>query len=87
MQQKLQEQHCAKKGDVHAHFNKMITLCKELTSLSHSVSSDNFSAILLSSVPMSYKSTISAIMALARITSLDFTPEVILMTLIDDYNQ
>ena len=64
----------------------MITLCKELASLGHSVSSDNFSAMLLSSVPMSYESTISAMTTSARVTGLDLTPEVILMTLIDDYN-
>ena len=65
----------------------MITLCEELTSLGHSVSSDDFCAMLLSSVPMFYKSTISAMMISARITGLDLTPEVILTTLINDYDQ
>ena len=36
---------------------------------------------------MSYESTISAMTTSARITSLDLTPEVILTTLINDYNQ
>ena len=36
---------------------------------------------------MSYESTISAMTTLARITGLDLTPEVILMTLIDDYDR
>ena len=87
MRRKLQEQRCAGKGDVRAHFDKMITLHKELASLGHSVSSDDFCAMLLSSVPMSYESTISAMTTSARITGLDLTPEVILMTLIDDYDQ
>ena len=87
MRCKLQEQRCTKKEDVCAHFDKMITLREELTSLSHSVSSDDFCAMLLSSVPMSYESTISAMTTLARITGLDLTPEVILTTLINDYNR
>ena len=86
MRRKLQEQRCAEKGDVRAHFDKMITLREELASLGHSVSSDDFCAMLLSSVPMSYESTISAMTTLARITGLDLTPEVILTTLIDDYD-
>ena len=56
-------------------------------SVTLSSSSDDFSAMLLSSVPMSYESTISAMMTSARITGLDLTPEVILMTLIDNYDQ
>ena len=87
MQCKLQEQRCTEKGDVHAHFDKMITLHEELASLGHSVSSNDFCAMLLSSVPMSYESTISAMTTSARITGLDLTPKVILTTLIDDYNQ
>ena len=65
----------------------MITLHEELASLDHSVSSDDFCAMLLSSVPKSYESTISAMMTSARITGLDLTPEVILTTLIDDYDR
>ena len=87
MRRKLQEQHCTEKGDVRAHFDKMITLCEELASLGHSVSSDDFRAMLLSSVPMSYESTISTMTTSARITGLDLTPEVILTTLIDDYDR
>ena len=56
-------------------------------SLGHSVRSDDFCAMLLSSVPMSYESTISAMTTSAKITSLDLTPEVILTTLVDDYDR
>ena len=87
MQRKLQEQRCTEKGDVHAHFDEMITLHEELASLGHSVSFNDFCAMLLSSVPMSYESTISTMTTSARITGLDLTPEVILTTLIDDYNR
>ncbi|KIO01766.1 hypothetical protein M404DRAFT_149450, partial [Pisolithus tinctorius Marx 270] len=32
---KLQESHCAEKGDVHTHFNKMCALCEQLAALGH----------------------------------------------------
>ena len=64
----------------------MITLREELASLGHYVNTDDFAAMLLSSVPMSYKSTISAMTASAKITRLDLTPDIIMSTLTDDYD-
>ena len=43
--------------------------------------------MLISSVPMSYDSTISAMTTSAKITHLDLTPDVIMTTLIDDYDR
>ena len=65
----------------------MITTRKELASLSHSIDPDDFAAMLISSVPMSYDSTISAMTTSAKITRLDLTPDVIMTTLIDDYDR
>jgi len=87
LRRKLQDQRCAEKGDVHAHFDKMITLCEELASLGHSIDPDDFAVMLISSIPMSYDSTISAMTTSAKITHLDLTPDVIMMTLIDDYDR
>jgi len=67
----------------------MITLRKELASLGHSIDPDDFAAMLISSVPMSYDSTISTMTTMttsAKITCLDLTPDVIMMTLIDNYD-
>jgi len=64
----------------------MITLCKELASLGHSIDPDNFAMMLISSIPMSYDSTISAMTTSTKITRLDLTPDVIMTTLIDDYD-
>ncbi|KIM63847.1 hypothetical protein SCLCIDRAFT_80398, partial [Scleroderma citrinum Foug A] len=49
LRQKLQDLRCADKGDLRAHFDKMITLREELASLGHSISSDDFAAMILSS--------------------------------------
>ena len=65
----------------------MITTHKELALLSHSIDPDDFAAMLISSVPMSYDSTISAMTTSAKITRLDLTPDVIMTTLIDDYDR
>ncbi|KIM63116.1 hypothetical protein SCLCIDRAFT_53780, partial [Scleroderma citrinum Foug A] len=65
----------------------LITLREELASLGHSINPDDFTAMLISSVPASYDSTISAMTTSAKITRLDLTPDVIMTTLIDDYDQ
>ncbi|KIN99445.1 hypothetical protein M404DRAFT_70875, partial [Pisolithus tinctorius Marx 270] len=44
---KLQESCCLEKGDVHAHFDKMRTLCKQLAALGQSITDDDFAAIIL----------------------------------------
>ncbi|KIO05711.1 hypothetical protein M404DRAFT_140299 [Pisolithus tinctorius Marx 270] len=51
LQRKLQEFHCLEKGNVCAHFNKMCTLRKQLATLGQSITDDNFTAIILSSLP------------------------------------
>jgi len=86
MQQKLQDLCCAEKGDVCAHFDKMITTCEELASLGHSIDPDDFATMLISSVP-TYNSTISAMTTSAKIARLDLTPDVIMTTLIDNYDR
>ena len=87
LRRKLQEQRCGEKGDVRAHFDKMIILREELASLGHSINPDDFAAMLISSVPTSYDSTISAMTTSTKITHLDLTPDVIMTTLIDDYDR
>ena len=65
----------------------MITLHKELVSLSHSIDPDDFATMLISSVPTSYDLAISAMTTSAKITHLDLTPNIIMTTLIDDYDR
>ena len=86
LHRKLQDLHCADKGDLRAHFDKMITLREELASLGHSISSDDFAAMILSSVPMSYEPTLSAMTASVKVSRQDLPPEVIMSTLLDNYD-
>ena len=49
----------------------MVTMREELTSLGHLISSDDFAAMILSSVPMSYEPTLSAMTASAKVSRQD----------------
>ncbi|KIM64210.1 hypothetical protein SCLCIDRAFT_115539, partial [Scleroderma citrinum Foug A] len=59
---------------------------EELASLGHSISSDDFAAMILSSVPMSYEPTLSAMTASAKVSRQDLPPEVIMSTLLNSYD-
>ena len=86
LQQKLQDQWCADKGDLRVHFDKMITLREELASLGHLISTDDFASMILSSVPMSYESTLLAMTASAKVSGQDLPPGIIMSTLLNSYN-
>ena len=68
------------------HFDKMVTMREELTSLGHSISSDDFAVMILSSVPMSYEPTLSAMTASAKVSIQDLPLEVIMSTLLDSHD-
>ncbi|KAG6329875.1 hypothetical protein ID866_9213 [Astraeus odoratus] len=64
----------------------MLAMQEELASLCHSISDDNFTAIILTSLPTSYDSTISAMTTLEKINQKPLTPEIIMTAIIDKYD-
>ena len=61
LRRKLQGLHCRDKAHVCAHFSKMELMCQELASFGQFVSDTDYAAILLSSLPSTYDSTISSL--------------------------
>ena len=66
LRRKLQGLHCRDKADVRAHFSKMELMRQELASLRQFVSDTDYTAILISSLPSTYDSTLSSISVSAR---------------------
>ena len=66
LHRKLQGLHCRDKADVHVHFSKMELMRQELASLGQFVSDTDYTAILISSLPSTYDSTLSSISVSAR---------------------
>ncbi|KIM65706.1 hypothetical protein SCLCIDRAFT_52183, partial [Scleroderma citrinum Foug A] len=57
---KLQETRCTEKGDLRAHFDKLRSLREQLAALGQSIGDEDFTAIILGSLPTSYDPNIGA---------------------------
>ncbi|KAG2063599.1 hypothetical protein BDR04DRAFT_1163522 [Suillus decipiens] len=84
---KLQDLKCQEKGNVHDHFDKMLAIREQLSSMGQDPSDDSFVAIILGSLPTSYNPHLSALIASARVTSTDLTPDILMATIINEYDQ
>jgi len=83
---KLQGIHCGDKADVRAHFSKMELMRQELASLGQFISDSDYTAILLSSLPLTYDSTISSLCVSARMNYRTITPQIVESSVTDDYD-
>ena len=64
----------------------MELMCQELASFGQFVSDTDYTAILLSSLPSTYDSTISSLCVLARMNYRTITPQIVESSITDDYN-
>src|SRR5271155_5405006 len=71
MQCKLQAEKCPKSGDLRAHLNKLQAMREDLASMGGSINDEDFTSIVLGSIPQSYDPYIAAMTATS--TLLDQT--------------
>jgi len=84
---KLQELKCAEKTNVREHFDKMRTIREQLSSLGQAPTDESFAAIILGSLPASYDPHVSALMALAKVSKVTLTSDVLMSTIVDEYDR
>jgi hypothetical protein len=84
---KLQETKCTKKGNMREHFDKMRTICEQLSSLGHAPTDESFTAIIMSSLPPSYDPHLSALTASAKVSSITLTSDTLMSTIVDEYDR
>src|ERR1700683_2285962 len=60
LRRKLQSEKCNKTGDVQAHLIKLQTMCEDLASMGRSINDEDFTSIILRSIPLAYDTFISA---------------------------
>ena len=71
---KLQAEKCLKSGDVHAHLNKLQVMHEDLASMGGSIPDEDFTSIVLKSIPLSYDTYIAAIMATSSLMDKTLSP-------------
>jgi len=78
---------CGEKENVRTHFEQLANMREQLAAMGKVIDNDDFTDILLASLPSSYESTRSAINASARISGNSLTPDTVTQLFIDDYKQ
>ena len=63
LRRKLQAEKCPESGDVRAHLYKLQAMRKDLASMGGSINDEDFTSIILDSIPQSYDTYIAAITA------------------------
>ncbi|KAG0692876.1 hypothetical protein DFH29DRAFT_817017, partial [Suillus ampliporus] len=67
-------------------FDKMRVIKEQLSSLGHAPTDESFAAIIMSSLPASYDPHLSALTASAKVLSVQLTVDVLISTVIDEYD-
>ena len=74
MRQRLQAEKCTEHGDVRAHLTKLLTMREDLASMGGSISDEDFTSIVLRSIPLSYDTYIAAITATSTLLDQTLSP-------------
>ncbi|PPQ95155.1 hypothetical protein CVT25_013294 [Psilocybe cyanescens] len=76
----LQQERCAERGDVRAHFSKLRLMRKDLAAMGQVPSEDDFYAIIMGSLPAAYDPYISAVNATFSIIRTTLSAEQLMHT-------
>jgi len=87
LRRRLQQQRCAEKGDVRAHFMILRTMREDLAAMGHSPTDDDFYAIVIGSLPPSYDPFISAINATSSVIGNFMSPDEAMKAITDEYDR
>nr|GAT43935.1 polyprotein [Mycena chlorophos] len=87
LRRKLQDMRCAENGDVRAHLSAMQTLRTDLVGMSADPGNDNFIAIVMGSLPISYDPYLAALTATATVSNTILSPDDVIQALSQEYDR
>lgn len=74
LRRKLQAEKCTESGDIRAHLYKLQAMREDLASMGGSITDEDFTSIILGSIPQSYDTYIAAITATSTLLQQTLTP-------------
>ena len=86
LRQRLQNERCKDNGNIHTHFDTMRTMREDLAALGDDLNDEDFSAMLLGSLPRSYDSYLSAVTAALSVLGTKLTPDALMLSIIDEFD-
>ena len=87
LRKKLQDIRCAENGNIRTHFDNIRSMREELASLGAVLGEEDFSAIILGSLPKTYDQFLSAVTTTASVLKWELDPEDLMQTVIDEYDR
>jgi len=87
LRRRLQQERCAEKGDVRAHFSKLRTMQEDLAAMGHTPGDDEFYTIILGSLPYSFEPFISALNATSSVLGTVLSPDELMQAFTDEYDR
>ena len=82
---RLHETRCEEGGDVKAHLGELLRLRELLASMGASLDDKDFSAIIMGSLPESYRPILSSMNAAARVSQKTLSPDEIMGVISEEY--
>jgi gag-polypeptide of LTR copia-type len=74
LRRKLQAEKCPESGDIRAHLYKLQAMREDLASMGGSINDEDFTSIILGSIPLSYDTYIAAITATSSLLNQTLSP-------------
>ena len=87
LRRRLQDTKCTESGNMRTHFDTIRTMREELASLGTTLTTEDFSAIILGSLPKSYNQFLSAVTATASVLKKDLKAEDLMQAVLDEYDR
>ena len=85
LRRRLQETQCEEGGDVKAHFGELYRLRESLAGMGVSIDDKDFSAIIMGSLPETYRPLLSSVNAAARISQKPLTSYELVNVVTEEY--
>ena len=87
LRRRLQEQRCDDNGNVRAHFDTMATMREDLAALREDISEEDFATILIGSLPKTYDTYLSAILATMNVLGRALDPDALIQCVGDEFDR
>lgn len=84
--QTLQQAKCEETGNLRTHIDSLVDLREKLAAMGKTITDDQFTAVLLRSLPTSYKDLASHIMTIAVVNGKPITPSTVIRVINNEYD-
>jgi hypothetical protein len=87
LRRQIQSLKCGEDDNVHTHFDNIANLREQLAAMGKTIPDDEYSTILLGSIPSTFEATISAMSTTAALTNTTLTPDMVIRLITDKFDR